>query len=645
MPLDGFFFGLTGFTMGLIVLLRGRRDSEIALGRQFHWLGAFALLSSIYSWGLILDPERMTQPFHTATDLLILLSLAASGAALVRFGTGLMAEAGPLPAWLGFLPVALLVPLTLVIAYALVVVFTATDIESSIIQWSRYLLLLPGGIFAALGFARQWARLKQTSIPASSVLLATAIAFLINAIFSGAIARQGVLTESQLTALTGVPIETWRLVTMILVAALVTGSMNVFEVERRQEIERLEAARKEAQKIALSIHARTRQQTEVWLGALVRLGQRIAGMDEADEVLTDVVAWSRESLSAAAAALALYQAKDILSFRVRVTGDERQVVASEMIVDDMLIRAATLGRALRYPEDIGGVLAWPTSGGRFKAETAAIVPLKLNDTVIGILWVGRTDGRRFSCTDLIGLGYLADQAVIALEHASMAARLQSLAVVEERSRIAREMHDSLAQILGYLGLEMQTLEALVKQGDSDAVLDELKDARASIKSAQADVRENILSLRTTLAGDAGLISALKEYVQEFGIQTGIATSIVDETSADLALSPLVETQSVRIVQEALANVRKHAQARHVQVSLLARHGCLDIQIADDGIGMAAHPADHGHFGLQTMCERAESIGGALDVRSAFGQGTTVSLSLPLERAETEQDVTAESIRG
>ena len=75
---------------------------------------------------------------------------------------------------------------------------------------------------------------------------------------------------------------------------------------------------------------------------------------------------------------------------------------------------------------------------------------------IGALWLGRTNGKPFTCTDLIGLGHIANQAVIALEHASMAARLQSFAVVEERSRIAREMHDSLAQILGYLGLETQT---------------------------------------------------------------------------------------------------------------------------------------------------------------------------------------------
>ncbi len=252
------------------------------------------------------------------------------------------------------------------------------------------------------------------------------------------------------------------------------------------------------------------------------------------------------------------------------TSGEAQVVASEPVENAVILDAVRLGIPLRYPEDIGGVFEWRANGRYIHAETAALVPLKLNTTLIGALWLGRTAGKPFTCTDLIGLGYVANQAVIALEHASMAAGLQSLAVIDERSRIAREMHDSLAQILGYLGIEMQTLEALVRQGDQAALLEELQEARKSIKSAQADVRENILSLRTALAGNANPITALKEYIEEFGIQTGVITEIVDHCGGEPALAPLAETECVRIVQEALANVRKHAQAEHVQVTLTSQ---------------------------------------------------------------------------
>lgn len=642
MPASAFLYGLTAFTMGVVVCLRGRRDSELALGRQFYWLGAYGLLSSGYSWGtMFADAEGLTS-IHDIFTTLILVVLAASGVVLVRFGAGLIAEAGPLPPWLGVLPFALLIPGTLVVAYGLVVVLTASDLEMSISQWTDYLLLLPGGVLAALGFARQWLRLKQTDArSASIILLATSGAFLINALFTAA-ATENTAVDGTLL---GLPIDTWRVLAMALVALLVTGSMNVFEVERRQEMERLEAARKEAQRIALSIHTKTRQQTEVWLDALVRIGRRIASLDEADDVLKEIVTQARETLASDAAALALYETDGQLKFKVQAAASGAALIPSEPVTSSVILRAARTGVAERFPDDVGGgVFAWGRGDARFVAETAALVPLRLNTTLIGALWVGRADGKRYSCTDLIGLGHLADQAVIALEHASMASRLQSLAVVEERSRIAREMHDSLAQILGYLGLETQTLEALVAQGNNQAVLAELKKERLAIKSAQADVRENILSLRTTLAGDAGLIAALKEYVTEFGIQNGIRTEVDDQTPADLVFAPLVETQCVRIVQEALTNVRKHAQARHVRVALAPLDGCLQISIGDDGIGMAAPLSASGHFGLQTMHERASSIGGSVTILSEPGQGTTVRLRLPLEELETETYAAVESSR-
>jgi signal transduction histidine kinase len=535
------------------------------------------------------------------------------------------------------------------IAYGIVVILTASDIQTSLIQWSRYLLLLPGGTLAAIGFIRQWLRLKQAeNAPPSAILLATGVAFLVNAFFTGAVTENAGLSSEHIATLTSIPIETWRLLMILLLTLLVTRSMHVFEVERQQEIERLEEARREAQKIALTIHTKTRQQAEAWLDALVKIGHRIASMDEADDVLKDVVARASDMLMADAAAIALYEPGGKLGYKVQFTSGEARVLPSETVENPLILEAVAAGAPMRYPDDFGGgAFEWDAGGKTFRAETAAVVPLRLNTTLIGALWLGRSDGARFTCTDLIGLGYIANQAVIALEHASMAAGLQSLAVIEERARIAREMHDSLAQILGYLGLETQTLEALVRQGDQEAVLAELKEARQSIKSAQADVRENIISLRTVFSGKADLISALKEYVVEFGIQTGVETVIEDHAGADLMLSPLVETQCVRIVQEALTNIRKHARARHVQISLVAMQDRLEIHITDDGVGMTPGTVSRGHFGLQTMRERADSVGGTLTITSQPNQGTSVTLSLPLlyQEIETENYAAAARIGG
>jgi signal transduction histidine kinase len=632
MSVSCFLYGLVSFSMGLVVLLRGRRNSQIALGSQFYWLSAFAFFSSIYAWGRMFQRANPAfSPVHETASLLIPFALAAAGVVLVRFGIGLIAEAGPMPAWMHLLPVVLLVPAMLLVAYAIIVIISAADLVASAEQWSRYLLLFPGCVFAALGFIRQWRRLKQAgTVAAPGVLLFAAIAWLVNAVVTGAITETVGLNSQMIARFSGQPIEFWRLITMTAVAALVMRSMGVFEIEREQEITRLNAARHEAQKMALTIHTKSRQESEMWLNALVGIGRRVANMDEADTVLADVVMLARSLVNGDAAGIALYETGSQLQARVQATAEGVSVFRAPGVVNPVIRRAAQTGSPLRFPEDVPtSAFYWQQNGGSVQATSAAVVPLRLNQTTIGALWTARRNGSAFTCADLIGLGYLANQVVITLEHASMAARLQSLAVIEERSRIAREMHDSLAQILGYLGLETQTLEALVHQNDTEALLAELKSARAAIKSAQADVRENILSLRTTLAGDIDLSDALSAYVQEFGIQMAIQAETVNNVGSALALSPLAETQCVRIVQEALTNVRKHAQANHVCVEMNAHSGWFEIRVIDDGIGLPRHTPSNRHFGLQTMRERAESVGGSLTVVSPPNQGTTVTLRLPL----------------
>jgi signal transduction histidine kinase len=262
-------------------------------------------------------------------------------------------------------------------------------------------------------------------------------------------------------------------------------------------------------------------------------------------------------------------------------------------------------------------------------KTAAVIPLQVDDNVVGGLWVARFTDLFFSKLQLRDLGYLADQVIIALQQATMAAQLQSVAIVEERSRIAREMHDGLSQILGYLGLQLQTIQLLIDQGNLVQAMAELQKTQDNVRLAHADVRENILSLRTTLSGSAGLIPALQEYLCEFGIQTGIEAQLFDETGGMVELSPLAEVQLVRILQEALTNVRKHAQAGQVHVRLRRDNGFLLVQVYDDGQGFVIPAVERqAHFGLDTMRERAEAVGGRLKIESAPRQGTELSLWIP-----------------
>jgi signal transduction histidine kinase len=396
---------------------------------------------------------------------------------------------------------------------------------------------------------------------------------------------------------------------------------------------RLEQARRAAQQatIAAQIKAcQTCHTAESWTDALVGISRKIAEMGGVDSVLLNVVETARNLLAADTAVLALWnESGSQLEVKYFANSEGVKIGDSQPVTNPILLEAVNSLSTQHYPgskraED--GRLHCMMIGQEIK--TAAIVPLKLENQPFGGLWVGRLQEAPFASTDLIGLESLADQAVIAITHSLMADRMQSLAVLEERSRLAREMHDGLAQILGYLRLETQAIEAMIQSGDYEESLESLRQARQNIDLAQADVRENILSLRTTLSGKAGVVATLQEYLQEYSIQTGIEVHFVSNLNSEPSLSPTAEMQMVRIVQEALTNVRKHAQAQAVQLRLEASNGHLSALVTDDGVGFDLTP-ERGHYGLQTMQERALNVGGAVTVNSSPGQGTQVELWLPL----------------
>lgn len=631
-----FVYGLAFFSLGLAALLETRHASELPLGRQLRWLAAFGLTHAVVEW---CDMFAMAMPTGSTHETLITartLMLPVSTLLLVRFGVGLINDAGPLPAWLSLLPVVFIVPLGLVVAYALIVAVMDPPLELAADVWSRYLLYFPGNVLAAFGFVRQWKLLANGKYgSARHLLLGAALTFSFNAFVAGLIvptADYGLapwLNYDNALAVTQVPVQIWRMLSGMAVTFFVMRALEVFETERKQQIADLHAEREQAQQATLQAQSAARWAAESWTDGLVSIGRRIADMEAADDVLAAIVDQARRLLRADLAMLGLWdEDRQYLMLKNYATAEGLHPIESRHSKNAIVLDALRADRAYRYPDDEGeSPRAWESVILQHEIRAALIVPLRLEEQAVGGLWVARVDARPFTAVDVIGLERLADQAVIALEHASMTAQLQSLAVTEERARIAREMHDGLAQVLGYLSLQLQTLEAYVRQGNCEQALAELSQARACIKDAQADVRENILSLRTTLSGEVGLIPALQQYVEEFSVQTGIDAQLIDECGERLNLSPLAEAQMVRIVQEALTNVRKHAHARHAQVRLALRRGCFATSITDDGVGISGQVL-RGHFGLQTMRERAESVGGGLTVNSEPGVGTQVELWIP-----------------
>src|SRR5207344_3020411 len=191
-------------------------------------------------------------------------------------------------------------------------------------------------------------------------------------------------------------------------------------------------------------------------------------------------------------------------------------------------------------------------------------PLQRAGETIGLLMVGSVVERAFEIDELETLSSLANQAAIAIENARLQSRLRELAVVAERERIAREMHDGLAQVLGYVNTKSQAIEELLVAGRTDAAREQLAELAAAARSIYVDVREAILGLRSPVVPGVGLVAAVEDYAARFADASKIAV-MVDATEAArrLDLPPGLEAQVFRIVQEALTNVRKHSRAHRV----------------------------------------------------------------------------------
>ena len=277
-----------------------------------------------------------------------------------------------------------------------------------------------------------------------------------------------------------------------------------------------------------------------------------------------------------------------------------------------------------------------------------------SDGPLGELWI-LGDGRRdLSDADRIVLADLAELATVAVDHARMMDTERGLAATEERDRIAREMHDSLAQVLGVLHLRLRALDAHVAavqrttgagRGDADAgaaepagasdptlvvVRSEATELADIAHDAYTDVREAILGLRESTRPDRSFVESLEAYAAKFSRQSGIATTVDSSAGRDLALAPAVEVQVIRVVQEALTNVRKHAQACTATVRVVEDGETTVVEVVDDGRGFApgAPAHDRETFGLSSMRERTELVHGRFDLDSAPGRGTRVRVRVP-----------------
>ena len=260
------------------------------------------------------------------------------------------------------------------------------------------------------------------------------------------------------------------------------------------------------------------------------------------------------------------------------------------------------------------------------------IPIRYKGHAVGSIYLtDKEGGSPFTGEDEEIIRLFANQAAVAIQNAHLYEQIQALAVETERIRISREMHDGLAQVLGYVNTKAQAVEAFLANGDVVAAKEHLKEMSQSARRAYRDVREGILALRSQVGTQRSLPDVLGEYIEEYQQQLGPSAEVHHDIADDLDLSPLQEVQILRIVQEALTNVRKHARATEIWVRFTQTGGELVIEVKDNGQGfnpLAVKRGEWPHLGLQTMQERAEAIGGKFEIDSAPGKGTKVRATVP-----------------
>lgn len=260
------------------------------------------------------------------------------------------------------------------------------------------------------------------------------------------------------------------------------------------------------------------------------------------------------------------------------------------------------------------------------------VPLQTNGDVIGVLEVLDKPGG-FMKDDIRIVGLFANQAAINIEHARLNQQAGRLAVLEERQRLARELHDSVVQSLYSMALYADAASLALTAGKQTVTVNHLQELRDTARSAMYDMRLLIFELHPPALEQEGLVTALRVRLASVEARAGVQAKI--EVEGERRLPIALEQELYRIAQEALNNIMKHARAKHVTIRLQFTAGAVCLQVSDDGIGFDPLTAPNtGGMGLQSFAARAARIGGLLTLESSLGQGTTVTVNAAVENEET-----------
>lgn len=374
------------------------------------------------------------------------------------------------------------------------------------------------------------------------------------------------------------------------------------------------------------LEARINQRTRE-LTALYDVIREISSHLDIAHVLDSVTGKARDLLASDVAFLCLLDGTGE-SLTLKAYNGPQDAVCGSCVLAKHSVAAQVLGREEAMICDVGGC---QTVALDYRASHLA-APLRVGERVIGALCVGSTRAATYSDEQVRLLTELANSTAIALENARLYEQAERVAALEERQRIAADMHDGLAQTLSYVKLKSDHLADLIAHDEQAA--QELTLISAAVDRAGHEVRQSIASLRAVPVLDRTLQEHLADAVAEFAQSVPeVAIDIVSADDHDVILESDAMTQVLRVVQEALQNARRHASATRVTIRLERQGSAYRVMIHDNGCGFDPSAVNgKGHFGLSIMQARAARIGGDLMIEAAPGQGTHVILAWPVQQA-------------
>lgn len=380
---------------------------------------------------------------------------------------------------------------------------------------------------------------------------------------------------------------------------------------------------------AINLAERGRSQDR--LEAATEVSRAILEGRDSGEVLHMIACKARELVGGSLAAVATPERDELVTCvgdDIRADGLEGSIIA---------LKAAMWPEVLRTgnPLIVGDLSSlnspFPPAIHAAALGPALVLPLSARGHAFGtILVANRRGARTFSERDLQVVELFAAQAAVTVEYARSQERLQRLAVIDDRERIARDLHDGVIQLLFGVGMELRAAGTRLDQ--PELIRTHVAQSLQSLDAAIQDLRRYIHGLQPGILVDRRLNDALHLLAREFEASSGIKVvlAIDPQTAADLAP---IAAQLVQITREALSNVARHAQATSCRLRLMKESQRAVLEVEDNGRGFNTDAVSGDGLGLHNIRERVTSLGGVLSINSELAHGTTVRVELPLTSSE------------